>query len=52
MTLEECRQEKEQLDAIRGIQVSKIGFVCTGGFAFKNEKSYILVDGTKLYSPA
>ena len=50
MTLEECQQEKAQLDTIRGIQVSNIGFVCTGGFAFEAEKSYILVDGVNLYS--
>ena len=50
MTLEECQQEKAQLDTIRGIQVSNIGFVCTGGFAFEAETSYILVDGVNLYS--
>ena len=33
MTLEECCQEKEQLDNIKGITLSGVGFVCTGGFA-------------------
>ena len=32
MSLDECTMEKEQLKKIRGIQVSGIGFVCSGGF--------------------
>ena len=50
MTLEECVQEKEQLEKIRGIQVSGIGFVCTGGFTFEDEKEFKLIDGKQLYS--
>lgn len=50
MTLEECKQEKEQLEMIRGIQVSGVGFVCSGGFTFEDEKEFILVDGKRLYS--
>ena len=50
MTLEECVQEKEQLENIRGIQVSGIGFVCTGGFTFEDENEFKLIDGKQLYS--
>lgn len=50
MTLEECMQEADQLVHIQGIEVSGIGFVCSGGFAFENENSFILVDGKKLYA--
>ena len=35
---------------IRGIQVSGVGFVCSGGFTFEDEKEFILVDGKRLYS--
>ena len=50
MTIEECRQEKEQLKRIQGIQISRIGFVCTGGFDFKDENEFIQLDGEDLYS--
>ena len=50
MTLEECIREKEQLEKIQGISVSRVGFVCTGGFAFNRNKDFILIDGKKLYS--
>ena len=50
MTLEECNEEKSQLERIRGIDVSGIGFVCTGGFAFDENQGFILVDGEKLYN--
>lgn len=50
MTIEECRQEKEQLERIQGIQIAKIGFVCTGGFDFKDENEFIKLDGKDLYS--
>ena len=50
MTLEECIQEKEQLENIRGIQVSGMGFVCTGGFTFEDENEFKLIDGKQLYS--
>ena len=49
MTLEECRQEREQLRHIQGIEVSEIGFVCTGGFDFEDNQGFILVDGNRLY---
>ena len=57
MTREECDQEKSQLQKIEGINVSKIGFVCTGGFSFgstgtsllDSSQEYILVDGDLLY---
>ena len=50
MTLEECDRENEQLNQMQGIKVSGIGFVCTGGFDFKNKGEYILLDGDMLYS--
>ena len=49
MTLEECDQEREQLEHIRGIEKNAIGFVCSGGFAFENKSDYILIDGKSLY---
>ncbi len=49
MTLEECRQEREQLRHIQGIEVAEIGFVCTGGFDFEDNQGFILVDGNRLY---
>ena len=49
MTLDECGQEKEQLKCMQGIDVSRIGFVCTGGFDFEDKHGFILVDGDCLY---
>ncbi len=49
MTLEECRKEKSQLDEIKGITVSEVGFVCTGGFDFSETDDFVLIDGDKLY---
>ncbi|NLT10167.1 MAG: AAA family ATPase [Ruminococcus sp.] len=49
MTLEECRQEKQQLENIRGIQVADIGFVCTGGFTFEDTNEFILITGEQFY---
>lgn len=49
MTLEECRQEKEQLDSIKGITVSGVSFVCTGGFASEKSDDFELIDGKTLY---
>ena len=49
MTLEECCQEKEQLDSIKGITVSGVGFVCTGGFASEKSDDFELIDGKTLY---
>lgn len=49
MTPEECSREKEQLMKIKGLDVSGIGFVCTGGFDFRNTEGFILVDGEELY---
>ena len=49
MTLEECRQEKEQLDSIKGITVLGVGFVCTGGFDFEGAEGFTLIDGKALY---
>ena len=49
MTLEECSQEKEQLDSIKGITVAGVGFVCTGGFASEKFYDFELIDGKELY---
>ena len=49
MTLEECDKEKDQLEKIQGIEVSGIGFVCSGGFSFDDENRFDLIDGAKLY---
>ncbi len=48
MSLEEYREEKAQLDSIKGIDVS-VGFVCTGGFDFKATDEFFLIDGDGLY---
>ncbi|MBO5604625.1 MAG: hypothetical protein J5915_04510 [Acidaminococcaceae bacterium] len=50
MTLQECRKEETQVKSIQGITVSRLGFVCTGGFAFDEDTDYELLDGDKLYS--
>ena len=49
MTLEECQEEKAQLDNIKGINVSGVGFVCTGGFSFDRSDNFVLIDGKELY---
>ncbi len=49
MTLKECEQERDQLSHTQGIEVSKIGFVCTGGFDFEDNHEFVLVDGDCLY---
>ena len=49
MRRKECEQERSQLQAIRGIEVSGIGFVCTGGFDFEDDREFKLIDGTALY---
>lgn len=49
MSLSECNKERDQLKNIKGIKVSKIGFVCTGGFAFDDNQEFILIDGNFLY---
>ena len=48
MTVEECTQELRQLAQMQGIDVSGVGFVCTGGFTF-HDTNAILIDGTRLY---
>ena len=49
MTREECDLEKQQLDGIKGINVSKAGFICSSGFAFKDSKEFTLISGNDLY---
>ena len=49
MKLGECEQECEQLRRVHGIDISGIGFICTGGFDFENRQAFILIDGENLY---
>ena len=49
MTLKECEQEKKQLQEMKGIEVSCIGFVCCGGFDFENETEFNLIEGKEMY---
>lgn len=49
MTLKECEQERRQLQEMQGIEVSRTGFVCTGGFDFNSKTDYILIGGKDLY---
>lgn len=49
MSLSKCNKEIDQLKSIKGIEVSKIGFVCTGGFTFDDNQEFILIDGNILY---
>ena len=49
MTLEECRQQKAQLDKVKGIEVSGIGFIYTGCFSFDGAEEFALIDGNGLY---
>ena len=49
MKLEECVKEQKQLQRIKGLEVSSVGFICSGGFEFKNEQGFILIDGNLLY---
>ena len=49
MRRKECEQERSQLQAIQGIEVSGIGFVCTGGFDFEDDGEFVLIDGKALY---
>ena len=49
MSRKECEQERSQLQDIEGIEVSGIGFVCTGGFDFEDDGEFVLIDGKALY---
>ncbi len=49
MTLDECRQEEEQLSLIEGIKCRKIGFACSAGFDFHTDR-YELISGEDLFS--
>ena len=49
MKLEECVEEQKQLQRIKGLEVSSVGFICSSGFEFKNEQGFILIDGNLLY---
>ncbi len=49
MTFCECEQERQQLQCARGIDVSGVGFISTGGFEFDDGHEFILIDGDCLY---
>ncbi len=49
MTRNECREEEAQVRRQPGLEVARVGFVCTGGFDFGDEGEYILIDGNELY---
>lgn len=48
MTLAECEAEERQIRQQGNITPAKIGFVCTGGFDFSDDR-YVLIDGQNLY---
>ncbi len=52
MALKECLEEEKQVRQQPGLAVSRIGFVCTGGFQFQETDKYILIDGDALYGTA
>ena len=47
--IQECEQEKDQLQKMQGIKVTRIGFVCAGGFDFESKTEFHLIDGEALY---
>ena len=47
--IQECEQEKDQLQKMQGIEVTRTGFVCAGGFDFESNTEFILVDREALY---
>ena len=49
MTLDECLQEEQQVRRQSSLGVNHLGFVNTGGFAFRDHNRYILIDGEDLY---
>ncbi|MBQ9274175.1 MAG: AAA family ATPase [Succinivibrio sp.] len=49
MTLKECEQERGPLQKMQGLEVTGVGFICTGGFDFKSQADFILIDGKDLY---
>ncbi len=50
MTLAECQEEEAQVRGQPGLAVSRVGFVCTGGFDFADTGTYTLIDGEALYN--
>ena len=49
MTQKECEQERSQLHGMQGIDASRIGFICSGGFDVEDTNGFILIDGKALY---
>ena len=49
MTLDECKRKETQVRKQPGLTVSRVGFVCTGGFDFEDTGEYALIDGNRLY---
>ena len=48
MSIQECKAEEIQLNAIKGIDVAGIGFICSEGFSFESN-DYKLIGGKDLY---
>jgi hypothetical protein len=38
--IQECELEKDQLQKMQGVEASRIGFVCAGGFDFENKTDF------------
>ena len=49
MSYRECQQEQAQIDSIQGIEVDKLGFVCSAGFDFEERDDFCLITGHDLY---
>ena len=50
MTRKECEEEERQVRSIVDMVCRKIGFICSAGFDFQDER-YELLDGIDLYKP-
>ncbi len=49
MKMSECREEEKQLKAIEGIVCRRMGFACSAGFSFTDDR-YELINGENLFS--
>jgi AAA+ ATPase superfamily predicted ATPase len=48
MTLKECEEEERQVRSIVDLACNRIGFICSAGFNFTNDR-YDLIEGRDLY---
>ena len=48
MTLKECEEEERQIRSIVDLACNRIGFICSAGFNFTNDR-YVLIEGRDLY---